>query len=235
MSRKPHPRKPGRKNKPVVKNSGITRTLTGNGWRYIHNGKPVPTGMIEKLSYEELKKIPQHTDKVQIKDKPHFGGDSKTGTVTWFTPKPFIKLIGPFDLDPCSHITRPYPIARKHYTIEDNGLVKKWKGLVFCNPPYDDIATWLSLCAAHKSAVALVFNRTETDWFFDEVWGKAFAVNFIRKRIKFCGPDGKPAAAGPGAGSVLIAYDSQTANRIKNVPGQFIQLKNIFSNKSLNV
>lgn len=207
MSKNPHPRKPSRKNKPVIKNPATKFYASSLGII-----KPIPKNGISKTTNTPL-------------IKPHFGGDSKTGTVTWFTPQPLISLIGPFDLDPCSDITRPYPIARRHYTIEDNGLVKKWKGLVFCNPPYDDCATWLALCAAHKSAVALVFNRTETDWFFNQIWDKAFAVNFVWKRIKFCGPDGKPAPAGPGAGSVLIAYDLQTSNRIKNVPGKFIQLK----------
>ena len=43
-------------------------------------------------------------------------------TDEWLTPPEIIKALGPFDLDPCSPINRPWDTARKHYTIENNGL-----------------------------------------------------------------------------------------------------------------
>ena len=54
-----------------------------------------------------------------------------------------IDVLGVIDLDPCSNsFNRPdsYPNvpARKHYTIEDNSLVKKWVGKPFLNPPYSN-------------------------------------------------------------------------------------------------
>ena len=54
----------------------------------------------------------------------------------WLTPPDIIKALGDFDLDPCSPIERPWPTAREHYTILDNGLMLPWHGRVWCNPPY---------------------------------------------------------------------------------------------------
>lgn len=37
----------------------------------------------------------------------------------WLTPPGVIQAIGPFDLDPCAPISRPWDMAAKHYTVED--------------------------------------------------------------------------------------------------------------------
>jgi len=54
----------------------------------------------------------------------------------WLTPPELIKSLGEFDLDPCSPSKRPWNTAKKHYTIQDNGLLQQWEGRVWCNPPY---------------------------------------------------------------------------------------------------
>lgn len=69
-----------------------------------------------------------------------FEGNTKQGKDEWLTPPSILKALGDFDLDPCSPINRPWDTAKKHYTIEDNGLNKKWEGRVWCNPPYGDEA-----------------------------------------------------------------------------------------------
>ena len=46
------------------------------------------------------------------------------GTDEWLTPPEIIKALGPFDLDPCSPITRPWDTALKHYSILDMGLLQ---------------------------------------------------------------------------------------------------------------
>ncbi|MFB5758983.1 DNA N-6-adenine-methyltransferase [Paenibacillus medicaginis] len=56
----------------------------------------------------------------------------------WLTPPEIIKGLGEFDLDPCVPINRPWDTAKNHYTIEDNGLKKKWFGKVWMNPPYGE-------------------------------------------------------------------------------------------------
>jgi hypothetical protein len=45
------------------------------------------------------------------------------------------------DLDPCSDSNFNIK-AKKHYTIEDNGLSQPWQGNVFVNPPFSEVAQW---------------------------------------------------------------------------------------------
>lgn len=130
----------------------------------------------------------------------------------WLTPPKIIESLGPFDLDPCSPISRPWDTAKHHFSILDDGLKQDWHGRVWCNPPYGLIAArWLDRCAAHGNAVALIFARTETAMFFDHVWTKADAVLFIKGRLHFHHVDGRRAKANSGAPSVLVAYGAQNA------------------------
>lgn len=77
--------------------------------------------------------------------RPHHGA-----TTEWLTPPAIIAALGPFDLDPCAPVERPWPTAAKHYTIADDGLSQDWHGLVWLNPPFGpDAATWLARLADH--------------------------------------------------------------------------------------
>jgi len=139
-----------------------------------------------------------------------------------------IDLLGPFNLDPCTDAKRPFNTANRHFTIKDNGLIMPWgTGRVWCNPPYDNIGPWLKRCEQHMNAIALIFNRTETDFFNTHVWYGAYAVNFLPQRIKFIDAKGKVGKGGPGAGSVLIAYNAETAKLIQRVPGFYLPLHDI--------
>lgn len=118
--------------------------------------------------------------------------DLENGKEEWLTPPGIIAAFGPFDLDPCSPINRPWPTAAKHYTTEDNGLIKPWDGLVFCNPPYGPkTGDWLARCAEHGNCLALVFARTETRAFQEHVWPKATSLLFIGGRLSFYHVTGK--------------------------------------------
>lgn len=46
----------------------------------------------------------------------------------WLTPPEIIKDLGPFDLDPCAPIVRPWDTAKRHFTVNDNGLLQQWGG-----------------------------------------------------------------------------------------------------------
>ena len=145
----------------------------------------------------------------------------------WLSPPHIIKALGEFDLDPCSPITRPWSTAKNHYTIEDDGLKQEWKGRVWCNPPYGLEATiWLNKLAEHGNGIALIFARTETRMFFDQVWNKADAVLFIKGRLFFHHVDGTVAKANAGAPSVLVAYGLDNVDILRNcsIEGQFILL-----------
>lgn len=146
----------------------------------------------------------------------------------WLTPPHIIESLGPFDLDPCAPINRPWETASKHYTILDDGLKNPWAGDVWCNPPYGaEAAKWLARCADHGNAIALIFARTETKMFFEHVWGKASALLFIEGRLHFHHVDGTRAKANGGAPSVLVAYGDALARRLaeSGLPGKFLSLR----------
>jgi len=147
----------------------------------------------------------------------------------WLTPPIIIKALGGFDLDPCAPIVRPWETATNHFTKNDNGLEKKWKGRVWCNPPYGLQANdWLKKMTEHGDGIALIFARTETKMFFKWVWNSATAVKFIEGRLFFHYVDGTKANANAGAPSVLIAYGKKNAEVLKNctVKGKFLILNN---------
>lgn len=151
---------------------------------------------------------------------------NKAGKHEWLTPPDLLKKLGDFDLDPCSPINRPWDTAKNHFTVNDNGLFKKWDGRVFCNPPYGPHAQfWLKKCSTHKNAIALVFARTETKMFFNCVWNCADSVLFIKGRLKFYHIDGTQGQAA-GAPSVLISYNKENSDILKNsdIKGKFIKL-----------
>jgi hypothetical protein len=140
--------------------------------------------------------------------------DLENGKEEWLTPPEIIKAFGPFDLDPCSPLNRPWPTAKQHYTIYDNGLIKPWNGLVFCNPPYGPkTGDWLARCADHGNCLALVFARTDTRAFQDHVWPKATGLLFIAGRISFYHVTGKRGGTA-GAPSVIIAYGELANTRL---------------------
>lgn len=152
--------------------------------------------------------------------------DLDTGKEEWLTPPEILKAFGPFDLDPCAPRVRPWPMATNHFTEQDNGLLKVWSGLVWCNPPYGSkTGEWLARCAEHGNALALTFARTETAAFHDHVWPKATSLFFIRGRLSFFHVDGRPGGTS-GAPSVLIAYGKIADGRINTskMEGRYVQL-----------
>lgn len=56
---------------------------------------------------------------------------TSTSKQEWLTPPEIIQALGPFDLDPCAPIVRPWDTAQTYYTIDDNGLLKEWFGRVW--------------------------------------------------------------------------------------------------------
>lgn len=158
------------------------------------------------------------------------------GERIWLTPPSIIAALGPFDLDPCYSEPRPWPTAAEHYGPDAagglGGLHAPWRGLVWCNPPYDaEAARWLERCADHGDAIALVFARTETAAFHAHVWRRATALLFLEGRLHFHHADGRRAAHNGGAPSVLVAYGERAAARLTSamargqIGGHLVRLK----------
>jgi hypothetical protein len=142
----------------------------------------------------------------------------------WLTPPELLNELGPFDLDPCAPMVRPWDMAKKHYTLKDNGLNQPWEGFVWLNPPYGrKTDAWLNRLAHHGNGIALIFARTETEMFFNHVWNKAWALLFLQGRIHYYHANGQRAKANSGAPSVLVAYGDEAESRLasRNVNGIF--------------
>lgn len=162
----------------------------------------------------------------------HHSANAKT--TTWLTPPHVIAALGDFDLDPCA--APGWRTAGRHVVLPEDGLAGDWEGRVWLNPPYGNEAwVWLSKLAAHGRGTALIFARTETSGFVEQVWGKASAVKFLHGRLHFHYPDGSRAKANSGAPSVLVAYGIEDAIRLQasNLPGTFLMLDN-FSKENPN-
>jgi hypothetical protein len=142
-------------------------------------------------------------------------------TNNWITPKHIIDALGPFDLDPCASVQRPYDCALENYTVEDDGLEKAWFGTVWVNPPYGPhMGPWLERLAEHDNGFALVFCRTETRA-IQPVMSAARSILFIRNRLMFLRPDGTAPPGNAGAPSMILAFGEECDKRLRNceLPG----------------
>lgn len=150
-------------------------------------------------------------------------------TTSWLTPPEILQALGAFDLDPCAAPSpRPWPTAHHHIELPADGLAEPWFGRVWLNPPYGrDVGDWLARLAVHGRGTALVFARTETEWFRPRVWEAAAAILFIEGRLFFHRPDGTRAKSNSGAPSVLIAYGSADVDLLRRsgIRGKFFMLR----------
>lgn len=114
-------------------------------------------------------------------------------TIEWATPDAvFCQLereFGTFDLDPCA--TPGNARAPRFFTLQDNGLMQTWGGLVYMNPPYGrGIGEWVRKAHAEADYGALVVcllpASTDAWWWHDHCLAAA-EIRFIRGRLKFKG------------------------------------------------
>lgn len=157
---------------------------------------------------------------------------SRMVTDVWLTPRRVLDALGSFDLDPCAAPPpRPWPTAARHICLPQDGLSAPWEGRVWLNPPYSrEAVRWLDRIVEHGRGTALVFARTETEWFVRTVWSAASAVRFVHGRLTFCRADGSPAGANSGAPSVLVAYGDTDAEvlRVADIAGgTYVDLRGI--------
>lgn len=143
---------------------------------------------------------------------------ARAKSVDWLTPPDIIDSLGPFDLDPCCPPNMPWQTARLMLTPQDDGLAHTWRGRIWLNPPYGrDVGPWLERLALHGQGTALIFARTETEFFVQHVWqaATATAIMFLYGRLYFHYPDGSRAKMNGGAPSVLIAYGHHDAMKLR--------------------
>ena len=161
----------------------------------------------------------------EVQKRPHVAYNS--GNNEWYTPKEIIEtardMMGSIDIDPASsEVANKVVKAECFYTVENDGLSKKWFGNVWLNPPYasDLIGKFADKLVSefenYSQAVVLVNNATETEW-FNKIIGIGSAVCFPRGRVKFYKLDGSTGA--PLQGQAIIY--------IGNCPDKFIRRFNV--------
>jgi phage N-6-adenine-methyltransferase len=120
-----------------------------------------------------------------------------------------------FDLDTAASIesSRGYG----YYDIESDGLKSAWFGNVWCNPPYSDLASWVtkaerSMSECDTIAMLLPANRTEQAWWQDSIEtqrrNNGLDVYFLARRRRFDRPGWTKPAKGdrPPFGLCLVVW-----------------------------
>ena len=77
----------------------------------------------------------------------------------------------------------------------------------------------------HGNGIALIFARTETRCFFENVWYSADGLLFVKGRIRFYHVTGELGGS-PGAPSVFVAYGKENAKALKKsgIEGKYLEL-----------
>lgn len=147
----------------------------------------------------------------------------------WLTPPEILQALGRFDLDPCAcPPPAPWLTAAECWPPGSGSLTRPWFGRVWCNPPFGPKPTVLAFMrrmATHNHGTALLFARTETELFFETVWGKASGLLFLKGRPHFHRRDGTRANANSGAPVMLIAYGADDAELLRGcgLPGAWVR------------
>lgn len=117
-------------------------------------------------------------------------GMMSSASPEWYTPawlvKAVVNFFGEIDLDPCADPGHRVP-AHMHYTAQENGLLRPWRGRVYLNPPYGDILpAWITkaLYAPIEELIMLLPARTDTKA-FQLVFAQCPAICFIAGRLHF--------------------------------------------------
>ena len=138
-------------------------------------------------------------------------------TTEWFTPSFLFDAMGiRFDLDPASPGRRltPWIPANRFYTTY--GLEREWFGTIWLNPPYgrEVLPLWLAKFAQHRNGVALVPERTSTNW-WQELVAEADLILCLNRKIAFASPSGERTTAFP-IGSILVAFGERGIRGLVN-------------------
>ncbi|MGW9920501.1 DNA N-6-adenine-methyltransferase [Staphylococcus hominis] len=134
----------------------------------------------------------------------HFSSKSNE----WITPQHLFDELNReyhFTLDPCA--THENAKCEKYFTEKENGLLQDWSDdVVFMNPPYGrEIKHWIKKAYEESLngaiVVCLIPARTDTMYWYDYIFGKAFDIRFLKGRLKF--GDSKNSAPFPSA---IVVY-----------------------------
>ncbi len=149
--------------------------------------------------------------------KPLFSSES----TSWVTPNDLwtdIRDVFEIELDPCGHEVETLEGIEHTIREKQNGLLYEWSANTFINPPYSAIELWVdkTIKESNKNIknvyVMLLPSRTDRPW-FRKLLGKAVAVCFMSKRIRFS--NAKNNAPFPSLIAVITQQDHITDEQLK--------------------
>jgi phage N-6-adenine-methyltransferase len=101
-----------------------------------------------------------------------------------------------------------------YFTRQDNGLKRRWHGVVWLNPPFSDIAPWvrraLEYAQVGGTVIALLPVWTDAEWFRD--YAPFGRITFLRKRVAYIGKSGS--APFP---SMVVEWSPESLKRRRGV------------------
>ena len=143
----------------------------------------------------------------------------ENSTNEWLTPPELIKSLGKFDLDPCCPNKMPWKTAKKMICRPKDGLIEKWQGRVWCNPPYSSILQWAEKMAEHGNGILLTPGKsTDTKW--GQICLHANAVLFFKGRLLFHYPNGEK-STGKWMSNMLSAFGKDNVEALRECQVQF--------------
>ena len=115
-------------------------------------------------------------------------------TDMWATPQDFFDKTSEefnFELDVCA--VEGNAKCEKYFSPEQDGLIQKWSGVCWMNPPYGrEIGKWVKKASESvrdepdTTIVCLLPARTDTKWFHEYIYGKT-EIRLLKGRLKFGG------------------------------------------------
>lgn len=140
------------------------------------------------------------------------GLDDGQQSDTWYTPRWVFDGLGlRFDLDVAAPSLPlcPWIPADGRYTVDDDGLLQPWHGLVWCNPPYSDAAPWCKRWAEHPDGVLLIRADLSTSGAF-MAWRCARAMYVPERRLQFVNGHGERTGSSNFTAVLLARGDRAT-------------------------
>jgi phage N-6-adenine-methyltransferase len=109
----------------------------------------------------------------------------------WSTPSDFFQQLDAefhFTLDACAIAENAK--CDHYFSPEQDGLQQEWHGVVWCNPPYSQVARWIAKAYEASKAgamvICLVYAAVDTRWW--QTYVEPYAeYRFPPKRLKFGG------------------------------------------------
>ena len=129
-----------------------------------------------------------------------------SATDLWATPQAVFDALNAefhFTLDACASPENAK--CSDFFSADDDGLRKDWRGTVWMNPPYSEVADWMAKAYASALAgaivVCLIPSRTDTRWWHD--YAMKGEIRFLRGRLRF----GDATNSAPFPSAVVVFKD----------------------------